>query len=103
MNYPVKDDNYKSPGFSYASDMLHLAVNRDDADGFMRFLPDVGGAKAEVLVAGSIPNYCAVHGATACINAIYDDGFEDEWGREYWLEKASKPAYGPRAALRASA
>ena len=103
MNYPPNDNQYKSSGLSYASDMLHLAVNRDDAEGFMRFLPDVGGARAEVLGAGSIPNYCALHGSVACINAVYHDGFKDEWGREYWLEKAKNPVYGPRATSRAAA
>ena len=96
MNYPINDDNYKSSGFGYASDMLALAVNHDDAEGFARFLPEVGGVNVEVLVAGSLANYCAVHGSHACIEALYAAGFKDDWGKEYWLDKAKKPAYGPR-------
>lgn len=96
--YPTKESRDKSPGFGYASDMLALAVNRDDAKAFMFFLDQAGGVDCEVLIAGSIINYAAIHGAVSCVEAIHKAGGGQGKPLKHWLKIAEEPAYGPRAA-----
>ena len=95
-DYPPRE-GYRGAGFGYASDMMHLAVNRDDAEGFMKYLGMAGGLECEVLLAGSLENYAALHGATNCIKALFAAGKKSDEPMAYWLKKAEKPNYGPRA------
>ena len=94
--YPSRD-GYRSAGFGYASDMLHVAVNRDDAVNFMAFLEEAGGLDVECLLAGDIMNYAAIHGAADCVKALFK--VRQNWKQPiaYYLDLASKPAYGPNA------
>ena len=98
FKYPTREE-HKAAGFSYASDMVHLAVYRDDADTFMRFLEECGGPDCEALLAGSVVNYAAIHGAAECVRALFADGVKERAGHnmEYWLKKAEKPVYGHKA------
>lgn len=96
--YPPREA-YKTNGFGYASDMMHMAVYRDDPEGFMRFLEECGGPSVETLIAGSIWNYAAIHGASRCIQALHDSGATSERGVEHWLQVAEKPVYGPRVKM----
>jgi hypothetical protein len=95
--YPTKESRPSSAGFGYGSDMIHLAVARDDPKAFMFFLAECGGPDCEVLLAGSVVNYAALHGAPECIKAMFDAGLKSEYPKAYWLKKAEKPAWGPRA------
>lgn len=96
--YPPRE-GYKTSGFGYASDMIHLAVNRDDPEGFMKFLDECGGPTCEALVAGSIWNYAAIHGAAKCLQALHDSGATSQKGVAYWLKVAERPVYGPRVKM----
>lgn len=95
-NYPIRD-GWKSAGFGYASDMVHVAANHDDAVNFMKYLAECGGLDCEVLIAGDIINFAALHGAPECLKALFADGAKSDYPLEYWLKKAEKPSYGPRA------
>lgn len=95
--YPTKESRPTSAGFGYASDMLALAVNNDDPKAFMTFLDEAGGLEVECLIAGSIVNYAALHGATECIKALFAAGAQSDYPQRYWLTKAENPFYGPRA------
>lgn len=90
-------EGYRGNGFGYASDMIHIAVNRDDAEAFMRFLKEIGGVECETLIAGSVVNYAAIHGATECVKALFAAGAKPPMSMDYYLQQAEKPAYGPRA------
>lgn len=94
--YPARE-GYKSPALGYQSDMIHIAVNRDDAESFMKFLNEIGGVECEVLVAGSVINYAAIHGAVECVKALYAAGAGKEQPIEHWLKRAETPSYGPKA------
>ena len=98
FEYPSKE-THKSGGFGYASDMAHLAVNRDDAEGFIRFMRECGGFECEVLLSGCVFGYAASHGATKCLEALYAAGAKSDRDLAYWLKVADKPRYGPRAAI----
>ena len=93
----AEQEGYKGNGFGWASDMMHIAVNRDDAEAFMRFLSECGGPECKVLLAGSIENYAALHGSVECLKAIFAAGVKSDYPLDYWLKKAEKPSYGPRA------
>jgi hypothetical protein len=95
-DYPTRETR-KAAGFTYASDMLALAVNRDDAKAFMFFMDECGGPECEVLLAGSVVNYAALHGASKCIQAMFSAGLKSDYDEAYWLKKAETPAWGPRA------
>lgn len=97
FEYPSKASRGKSAGFGYASDMLALAVNRDDPKAFMAFVDEAGGPRVEVLIAGTIYNYAALHGAVDCLKALAASGAKSDYSIEYWLKKAEKPSYGPNA------
>lgn len=97
FDYPTRESRDKSPGFGYESDMLALAVNRDDAKAFMHFLNGAGGVDCEVLISGSVINYAATHGATECVEAIHKAGGGQGKSLPYWLKVAEVPSYGPRA------
>ena len=95
--YPTKESRPTSAGFGYASDMMALAVNRDDAAAFMFFLDQCGGPDCEVLISGSVLNYAATHGAERCVKALIAAGSKSDFPPEYWLKKAQTPCYGPNA------
>lgn len=98
FDYPTKESRQRAgAGFGYESDMLALSVNRDDAKAFMHFLKAAGGVDCDVLIAGSIINYAALHGADECVRAIYAAGGGQDRPLTYWLTKAEDPSYGPRA------
>lgn len=95
--YPPRE-GYKGAGFSYASDMMAIAVNHDDPDGFLIYMDECGGINCEVLISGSIVNYAATHGAERCVRALFER-HETVSGHDldYWLAVAAKPVYGPNA------
>ncbi len=95
-NYPIRD-GYKSSGFGYASDMIHVAVCHDDAPRFMGFLKECGGQEVEVLLDDNIFRYAANHGATSCLEALFASGAKSDRTLDYWLKAAEKPAWGPKA------
>ena len=90
-------EGYKSSGFGYPSDQIHVAVYRDDAEAFMRFLDELGGPDVEVLIDGNIFNYAARRGASECVKALFASGAKSNHDLAYWLKVAEEPAYGPRA------
>ena len=96
-SYPTKESRPSSPGFGYGSDMMAIAVNRDDAAAFMFFLDECGGPEVEVFIAGNIFNYAALHGATKCLHALFKSGAKSNYPIEHWLQRAERPSYGPRA------
>jgi hypothetical protein len=100
--YPPRG-GYKSSGFGYASDVIHMAVYRDDAEMFMLALAELGGAGVEVLIDGSIFNYAAMRGAVDCLKALFASGAKSEFPLEYWLKKAENPSHGPRVGWKAAA
>lgn len=95
--YPSRE-GYKPQLLTYASDMCHIAVNRDDAVNFMRFLEECGGVDCEVFISGSVLTYAANHGAVECVKALVAAGAKSEYPLEYWLKRAEKPSAGPKAA-----
>ncbi len=97
FEYPTKESRPTSAGFGYGSDMMALAVNRDDPRAFMFFLDECGGPEVEVLISGTIFRYAASHGASRCLDALFDSGAKSEYSRAYWLKQAEKPSYGPNA------
>lgn len=97
-DYPTKESRPTAgAGFGYVSDMLAMAVNRDDAKAFMHFLPEAGGVDCEVLISGTIIRYAANHGASECVKAICAAGGGKGQPLKYWLKEAEDPSYGPRA------
>ena len=100
VNKPMNEfparEGYKGAGFGYASDMMHMCVNRDDAENFIKFAREVG-LDAEVLIAGSLVNYAAIHGAAECVKALCDLGKNAGYPLKHWLKKAENPPYGPNA------
>lgn len=94
------EEGWRSAGFGYASDMLANATNRDDPAAFLWFLEKAGGLDVEVLIAGDIVNYAAIHGASECVKALFKA--RSEWKRplDYYLGLADKPFYGPNAMKR---
>ena len=96
--YPPREGHH-SGGFGYASDMMALAVNRDDAETFIKHMEECGGAGCEVLIAGSVINYAAIHGAAECVKAVYAAGGGQEMPLEHWLKIAEFPVYGPRVKM----
>ena len=97
-NYPSKE-GHKSAGFGWASDCMAIAVNHDDAEGFIQYAKECGGFDVEVLISGDLFNYAATHGATQCLKALFKvAGDKAKYDLDYYLAKAEKPSYGPRAA-----
>lgn len=90
-------EGWRSAAFGWASDMVHIAVNRDDPDGFMTHLNEIGGIECEVLLSGCLARYAASHGAVECLRALFAAGFKSAYPLAYWLRQAEKPSYGPRA------
>ena len=97
MGYPEREGRL-SAGFGYASDMMAIAVGRDDAEAFMKFMEECGGVDCEVLISGSVINYAATHGAVEYVKAVFAAGGGKDYPLEYWLKKTEKPPYGPNAA-----
>ncbi len=95
-NYPIRD-GWKSAGFGYASDMLHVATNHDDAPRFMEFLEECGGPSVEVFIDGNIFTFAANHGAVECLKALFASGAKAPRTLEHYLKVAEKPAWGPKA------
>ncbi len=88
-DYPPREE-WKVTGFSYASDMMARAMRSDDAEAFMRFCEECGGVGCDVLIAGSVINYAALHGAKECVKAV---GGDAGYPLEHWLERAENPRY----------
>jgi hypothetical protein len=98
MKYPTKDSQEAWRPFGYESSMLHLAVNRDDPEGFMRFIGDP--KKADFFICSSLIQYAAQHGAENILKALWEAGIEDDANtREEWLAMCEKPIYGPRSEI----
>jgi len=90
-------EGYKGNAFGWASDMVHIAVYRDDPEGFIKYLNECGGVNCEVFISGTTLRYAANHGAFECIKALFANGVKSDRGIEYWLKEAETPAYGHRA------
>jgi hypothetical protein len=97
--YPPHDEEYINRGFGYASDMMAIAVNLDDAETFIKYMDECGGVDCDVLIAGSVINYAAIHGAPECVKAVYAAGGGKDKPLKHWLKIADSPAYGPRVKM----
>jgi len=68
--YPIKD-GYKSPFLGYSSDMVNLALTRDDPIAFVHFMRMAGCDRHAMTFDGlTMERYCDKRGAARCKSVL---------------------------------
>lgn len=88
MKYPEYDPTRGYPPLGYLSQMVDMALTRDDVEGYFHFLDKCGGLSCKTLSADSLPHYAAKRKAVKCLDALIEKGvhshyYTDDYLREF--------------------
>lgn len=87
MQYPEHEQNRFYPPLGYLSQMVDMALTRDDVEGYFHFLDKCGGLSCKTILADSLPYYAAKRKAVKCLDALIEKGVHSHYYSDQYLRE----------------